>query len=194
MTIRKGHEWGISVDRPADLVGLASDAAVAAHVGDTPVSPTAGDLYLTLGAPDPNRSVMQRLEVDAIRVVLDEGTERWAIAHVIARRSWWRGPVVAAMNVGQIGSWQVSTRAHPNDGLADVVEVDARMSVRDRWAARRRLPSGAHVPHPHVATRRVASDRWDFARPTRVWVDGVDVGRARRVAIDVVPDRYTVHV
>lgn len=192
MTIRRGEEWGVPVQRPADLAVVDGDAALAAHDGG-PVAPASGDLHGTLGSPAADRPTMQRLDVDGLRVSLDGGAPRWAIAHVIARRSWWRGPIVAVMNVGRLGRWSVATRAHPNDGVADVLEVDPRMSLRDRWAAGRRLPSGAHVPHPRIATRRTAGDEWTFDRPLRVSIDGVEVGRARRLTIEVVADHFVVY-
>ncbi len=193
MTIRKGEAWGEPVPRPDGLVVLGSDAELAAWSGGAPVAPGAGDLFETLGAPPNDRAEMQRVAVDALRIVLDDSEEHWAIAHVVARRSWWWGPVIAAMNVGQIGTWQVVSRAHPNDGLVDVVEVDPSMTPRARWAARTRLPAGAHVPHPKIRTGRHRSYERRFDRPVRVWADGHCVGAARHLVIDVVADHYTVH-
>lgn len=193
MTIRRGEEWGVPVARPSELVVIEGDAPLAAHEGGRPVAPGAGDLYETLGAPPLDRPVVQRVEVDGIRVVLDGSIERWAIAHVVARRSWWRGPIVAAMNVSQLGAWTVAPRAHPNDGALDVVEAHETLSIRDRWAARARLPAGAHVPHPRIVVRRSERATWTFARPMRVWIDGVEVTRVRQLDVEVAPDRYTVH-
>jgi len=193
MTIRRGEEWGVPVDRPAELLVLGSDAQLAAHDGASPIAPGAGDLYETLGSPPLDRPVVQRVEVDGVRVVLDGAAERWAIAHVVARRSWWRGPVVAAMNVSQLGAWRVAPRAHPNDGLLDLIEAAPELPWRARWAARSRLPAGAHVPHPQITLRRAERASWTFGRPMRVWIDGVEIGRARQLDVEVVPDRYTVH-
>lgn len=193
MTIRRGEEWGVPVDRPADLLVLESDSLLAAHDDESPIAPGAGDLYETLGAPRLDRKVVQRVEVDGILVSLDGSAEHWAIAHVVARRSWWRGAVVAAMNVSQLGRWTVAPRAHPNDGLLDLVEAAPDLSWRARWAARSRLPAGTHIPHPQIAIRRTERASWTFDRPMRVWIDGVEIGRARQLDVEVVPDRYTVH-
>ena len=97
------------------------------------------------------------------------------------------------MNVDHLGEWDVAPRAHPGDGRADVVEVDASMGVRARWQARRRLPSGTHVPHPHVAARRVAEASWTFDRPRQLWVDGVRRGTVRSLRVVVEPDGAVVH-
>ena len=81
------------------------------------------------------------------------------------------------MNAEFIGEWDIAPRGHPNDGRAEVFDVDASMSVRERLAARRRLPTGTHVPHPKIRTRSIRSDVWQFERPLEVTVDGRRVGR-----------------
>lgn len=194
MTIRPGEEWGAAVDRPDDLVVLADDASLAAAVlaGRGPLSVSGGDLHRAVGSPQP-RPQMQRVDVDLIRATAD-GEEVVAVAHVVARRSWWRGPLVAVMNVDHVGDWNVAPRAHPNDGRLDVVEVDASMGVRQRWQARRRLPQGTHVPHPAISTRRATEAAWTFDPPLRLWVDGVDRGPVAELSVTVEPDAFTLHV
>lgn len=189
MTIRPGEHWGTEVARPADLVEVDADASLAARGGE-PTGLRGGDLYVSLGAPA-RRDPVQRLPIDGLRVTLD-GVDHDAVAHVVMRRSWWRGRVVAVMNVDHIGDWNVAPRAHPNDGRLDIVEVDAAMTVRDRWAARRRLAAGTHVPHPRIRTRRAEAERWEFDRPTSVWIDGVAAGSSRIVEVEIVPDRHLV--
>lgn len=171
---------------------MASSDREIAEASD-PVGLAGGDLFRSLGSPKP-RDPVQRLDIDGMHVVLDGVREFEAVAHVLARRSWWRGRIVAVMNVDHAGEWNVAPRAHPNDGQLDVVEVAPEMSIRHRWSARRRLPQGTHVPHPHVAVGRRTSDTWSFRRPHRVWIDGRLVGRATRMTVTVVPDRYVVHV
>jgi diacylglycerol kinase family enzyme len=97
------------------------------------------------------------------------------------------------MNAEFIGEWDVAPRGHPNDGRMEVFDVDASMTVRDRIAARRRLRTGTHVPHPRVSTRSVRRGAWSFARPLEVVVDGRRIGRASSLAIDVVPDAAIVY-
>ena len=50
------------------------------------------------------------------------------------------------------------------------------MTLRARWQARRRLPTGTHVPHPAIRTRRLREASWPFDPPLRLWVDGVAHG------------------
>lgn len=193
MTIRPGEPWGVEVARPDDLVEVPDDAGLAGRPG-VPTAVRGGDLFRALGAPQP-RDPMQRVEIDGIRVVIDD-VEVDGVAHVVMRRGrrrgWWRGPIVAVMNVEHLGVWNVAPRAHPNDGRLDIVEVRSEMSLRDRWTARRRLPGGTHVPHPHVSTSRSTAQSWRFERPIDVDVDGRRIGPAQRVEVEVVPDRYVV--
>ena len=195
MTIEKGQPWGTAARRPDDLLVVDSDAAVARSLIDAPHRPvgvSAGDLHRSLGSPAP-RTEMQRLPVDLLTCRFDGHTEV-ALAHVVMRSSWWRGALVAAMNVDHLGDWNVAPRAHPNDGRVDVVEVAPTMTVRERWQARGRLPSGTHLPHPAITTASVRERSWEFDQAVTVWVDGVRAGRARSVSVEVVPDAGTVYI
>jgi diacylglycerol kinase family enzyme len=117
-----------------------------------------------------------------------------AVAHVVARRGWWRGSLLAVMNADHVGDWNVAPRAHPNDGKVDAVEVAASMSLRHRWQARERLPQGTHVPHPSITVRTLTESAWTFERPMDVRIDGVAHGRATRLAVDVLADHFAIHV
>ncbi|HEX8804716.1 MAG TPA: hypothetical protein VF743_10990, partial [Acidimicrobiales bacterium] len=129
-----------------------------------------------------------RAPVDLGSVLVD-GRQHWFVAHLVARTSWWWGRVVAAMNAELLGDWDVAPRAHPGDGLLDVLDVAASMTVGDRLRARRRLRTGAHVPHPAVRQSRVAAVQVDLDRPASVWLDGERVATgARRLSIRLEPD------
>jgi diacylglycerol kinase family enzyme len=123
-----------------------------------------------------------RLTIDVFSVLLD-GSPNWFVSHLVARTSWWRGRIVAAMNAQWIGRWDVAPRSHPDDGLLDVFDAD--LSLDDRLKARRRLLTGTHVPHPGIAQRRVARLDLDLGRPTPVHLDGERVGRARSLTIEL---------
>lgn len=195
MTIRKGDAWGVPVARPADLVVAHGDAElarlVASDAGGT-YAVAAGDLFRTLGSPGPPGDIAQRLPIDVLEVETD-ASRHLAVAHVVLRRSWWRGPVVAVCNADHVGEWNVAPRAHPNDGRFDVVSVDPAMRIRERWEARRRLPTGTHVPHPSISTSTATEWTW-VGPPVRVWVDGVAVGRRTSVSIRLRVDAAAVHV
>jgi hypothetical protein len=196
VTIRRGSEWGTPIERPVDLVVAGSDAELASLVAsgtdDACLGVSGGDLHRSLGAPL-QRHDMRRLPVDVLHVELD-GRPILAVAHVVARRGWWRGPLLAAVNCDHIGTWNVAPRAHPNDGRFDVVEVDASMSIRSRLEARRRLPNGTHVPHPDISVSTADHRSWSFARPMRVWIDGIDCGRCRQLSVAIGPDHFTICV
>ena len=198
MTIRAGVEWGDSVARPDGLVVAGSDAELAALVAGgaaAPLAVAAGDLRRTLGAGThgPAVTTVQRVPLDVIRVRADD-VELLAVAHVVARRSWWRGRLIGVFNCEHLGAWDVAPRAHPNDGRVDVVEVDQEMRWRARLQAWRRLPSGTHVPHPAIRLSRRESASWEFPKALRLFVDGRARGRVRRLTVTVEPDAFHLHI
>lgn len=136
---------------------------------------------------------MQLLPLDLLHIVADR-KPLVAVAHVVVRRSWWHGPLLAICNVDQIGAWKVAPRAHPNDGKLDIVEVASTMRPRDRWMARSRLPQGSHVPHPKISVRAVADANWQFERPQGLWIDGVAIGRVTDLSVTIEPDAFELHV
>ena len=196
MTVKPGVDWGELVPIPADAVDIGSDADLAAALerGERrALRLRGGDLFKAVGAPSGATSV--KVPVDILRVHLDEH-EATAVAHVIARPAgllgWWRGSILCVMNVEHVGRADIAPRAHPNDGRFDVVEVAASMSWRDRRQAWRRLPTGTHVPHPDISTRRSRREDFSFDHPVAVRVDGIERGLVRSISISVVPDGATV--
>jgi diacylglycerol kinase family enzyme len=97
-----------------------------------------------------------------------------------------------AMNAEWLGEWKVAPRAHPGDGLLDVLDGD--LPLRERLRARRLARTGDHLPHPRLATARVRQHTVRFQRPVPVWLDGVRVGRARVIDLTVEPDALAVVV
>jgi len=183
---------------------VSTDAQAAAVVARARASGAAvpvvglvgGDLCLTLGGrgdPDRLRALdAPRLPVDVGWVRLDDGEELPFVAHVVARRWGWRGRFVVVMNAERIGSWKLAPRAHPGDGRVDV--LDGALPLDARLAARSRVRTGDHVPHPAIAERRVRSFDVDLGATLRVVIDGAAVGRARRLAVRVDPQALTVVV
>lgn len=201
MSVRKGEAWGRPGTLPPDGVLVDSDLAARRAVTEArratrPVPALGlldGDLARTCGASgraDRLRSPdAQTLPVDLGEVLVD-GALHFFVAHLVARRSWWRGPVVAAMNAQFLGDWDVAPRSHPGDGRVDLLRAD--LSLGDRWKARSRLRTGTHVPHPGISERRVKAVQLDLAPGTSVWLDGERIGEARALSIRVVPDALTV--
>ncbi len=208
MTIRPGEPWGRPVARPADLVVMRSDAELASalsHERRSPIGVGGGDLARTLGvtptsaASMATRATVNEYLIDLLHVRLDGADEAIVgCSHVVARSrwssGWWlRGRILVVMNAEFIGDWDIAPRGHPNDGRAEVVDVQPSMSVRERLAARRRLPTGTYVPHPRITTRSVRTGSWEFERPLDVVVDGRRVGRASALSVDVIADAAGVY-
>jgi hypothetical protein len=198
MPISKGEAWGEPGSLPPEGVVVASDpeaseALEGARRAGRPFPPlglTGGDLCRTLGG----RGALSTVVRCDVGEVLVDGRLRYFVAHVVVRgRTLWRGSAAAVMNAQYLGEWDVAPRSHPGDGKLDVVEVAPSMPVGDRWKARRRLPSGTHVPHPAITERRVAAIQLDVAG-RRVLVDGRPVGAATSLSIRVEPDALTVVV
>jgi hypothetical protein len=204
VTVRRGQPWGDVGPLPADAVRVRSDAELADLVmhsrsTDTELPSVAllgGDLMRAVGGTGDERRLagdVARMTVDIVRVTA-EGDTRWFVAHLVARRSWWRGELVAAMNAQHLGQWDVAPRSHPNDGRVDVVHVSATMPLRDRWRARSRAVHAAHVPHPDIQIRSTASTTLTFGRSLRLTLDGRPWTTSRSVELTVEPDALAVCV
>ena len=202
MTIEKGEPWGSPGTLPADGLVVRSDAEARAIVerarrAGEPVPALGllgGDLCRTVGgAGDETRlhsDEAVQLPVDLGAVLID-GRLHWFVAHLVARKRWWRGRVYVAMNAEFIGRWDVAPRGHPNDGRLDTFDVT--MSTGERLKARGRLPTGTHLPHPHIKERRVSAAQVEIDG-LDVWLDGERVGPAKSLSIRVEPDAFTVVV
>ena len=202
MTIRKGEDWGFDAPLPADGVIVATDAQARSVVEEhrranreiPPLGLLGGDLWKALGAPtggvDRLRSAAARTVPIDLGVAVVDGRMLWFVSHLFVKNSWWRGRVIAVMNTEFRGDWRVVSRAHPNDGVLDV--VDGNPGLGQRWLARRRLQSGDHLPHPQLQLSRVRSVQFELKSPTHVWLDGIDVGRASQVSLRVEEDALTV--
>jgi hypothetical protein len=170
VTISKGAEWGTAATLSADSPVVSSDAEVrtildAARRAGNPlpvVGLVGGDLWQAMGEPaggaERLRSERARQYSCDLGVVAFEGESHIFVAHMLARSRWWSGRVVAAMNSEFMGPWLVAPRAHPNDGLLDL--VDASVPRGQQWQARRRLGTGRHI----WRTIRVRSTRADSGR------------------------------
>jgi len=201
VTIEKGQAWGRAAPLSADGVVVRTDAEARAVVerarrAGAPIPPLGllgGDLCRTLGG----RGDEARLRSDdamtfAVDVgsVLVDGKLHWFVAHLVARRSWWHGRILVAMNAQWLGDWDLGPRSHPNDGLLDCSDAD--LALGDRLKARRRLPLGTHLPHPGIVTTRADAMQFDLDPPLTVRLDGEPVGTARHLSVRVEPDALTV--
>ncbi len=202
MPISKGEPWGVELDAaPTDTVTCADDAALAAAVwsarnkatpgvgGSAPLFRIEdGDTLRTIGGPGSGRLA---LSMDVCQVMLGNRPDPIPmVAHVIARRRWWRGDAAAVMNAAWLGEWYLGPKAHPNDGLVDV--TSGSLGVRDRFEAKRRAPAGGHLPHPNLRVERRSEWSHTFESPLEVFIDGVSHGRHPAISVLVHADAFTL--
>jgi hypothetical protein len=208
VTIRPGDAWGTRVPPPDGLRTAGSDAEfLRLTLGPerAPVRLVGGDMARTLGvvgnggaAGRSSDGTVLQVPLDVLEVTSDDGVAV-ACAHVVAkpplrRGGWWAGPLVAVMNAQFHGHWDVAPRGHPNDGRVEVLEIGEGMSLRARWAVRRRLPLGTHLPHPAIGSRSVRESTFEFSRPMVLHVDGERLASVRSMSVRVRPDAVLAYV
>ena len=131
MPVRPGEAWGSDGVLPPDGVVVRTDAEARAVVEGArrdgreipALGLLGGDLCRTLGGTGDERRLREGgvlAEVD-LGAVLVDGRLHWFVAHLVARRGWLRGPIVAVMNAQFLGEWDVAPRAHPGDGKLDLL-------------------------------------------------------------------------
>ena len=198
MTIQKGAAWGTHGTAPADLLVADDEAALARAVADGArhVALRDGDLLPALGLGDANPPRAGEpallLPCDALRVQLDDAPPLTAVSTVVVG-----GPLrprLVATSGGFVGRANVAPRAHPNDGVLDVLVVSSGMPLRQWLAARRRMRLGDHLPHPNLEMRRDATHDMSFDSAQLVRIDCTKRGRARRVRIETLPDAFVLCV
>jgi hypothetical protein len=200
MTIRRFAEWGKLIPQPKVIEICNSDTQIAkvatkfrSSGSQIPhVFAAAGSLAISLGnALTMPNSEVRELPIDLLHISYstDDGAQRNSIAanSVLMRNRLWTGQIVAVTNSGYLGNWEIAPRAHPNDGVFDVVEVNADMSWRQRLIARHRLPRGTHMPHPSVGIRQCNSESWIFAKPIGLYLDDEFVERTMHVDVTIEP-------
>lgn len=201
MTISKGQPWGEPGPLGPNGIVVESDAQGARAIADArkrgaplpELGLLGGDLCRTLGGSGSRDRLVgneaRRYPID-LGIAIVDGKEMVFLAHAVARRRMWRGPIVVAMNAQHIGTWDLGPKSHPNDGLLDITQ--ANLSLGERLAARKRLPTGTHVPHPAISTRRCGEFEISFARRQPIYLDKIAVARCQTLQLRVIPDAITV--
>jgi len=221
--IRKGEPWERPASGPPDAIVNGADADLAAAVRNHPgarvgFDPEPGsDLALALGlgwgAADRVPGSLE-LPIDGLRVTAD-GTEHFAVNMVVLGtppdrlgalssrigttvtidgRPSYEGKATSVLvaNGQYLRGADAVPRGHPGDGR---LEVQAYCpSVAEARAMRDRLATGTHVPHPRIAQATGRRIEIEFARPARLELDGVELGRATVVVVEVVPEAFTLVV
>jgi hypothetical protein len=198
--ITRGEQWGIPSTRVEGDILVNGDLELAVSSTDCRLIVTGGDIAHSLGDPPPPGmgSNCTEVPIDALRVslTLKSGSTRTQIAasHVMIG-TWLRGRFVCVSNGGFIGPWNVSPRAHPNDGFLDLMSVDSSMGLQQRLLARKRSVLGTHTPHPLVETSRTRSIEFSsLSRSEPLCVDGQKIRSWACVQVEIVPDYWRLLV
>lgn len=182
MTIEKGSEWGGLVAEKID--------------GIDPVGDLARDLGVSTVASHPGP--WRRLPLDVIRVEAQTAdgacstltTVQWLRCGGLFRR---RLSIISSTSF--VGGRRLFSRAHPNDGRLDWLEILPTMTARQRLAFWRRTRVETHLPHPQVRTGAGTSYEATFDRPTTIiTAEGDRLKRVVRVEARLIPDGSCTHI
>jgi len=197
MTIRKFGSFGTSVSRPPMLNVLRSDLEIAQHYvsGDiaAPCTLTNGTIAQSLGISseisidDPlHDQQMTLVNIDLLQIDYRTTTStnlssnsctstssRVVVAGTLVIQHRTRlSTCLILSNSGILHARDVLPRAHPNDGFVDVLEVDPKISTRQRAIAWHRSATGSHLPHPDIRVSRSIDFQWSGS-PAQMIADGV---------------------
>jgi len=209
MTIRKGDLWGEPCSAPIGLPEFATERDLGGNIRTNGTIPEAvlksGTLNQALGVSTATTDRGQiKVMIDLIKVEYTghDGCDRNDIAVgsvLIGRRSWLGGLYIVS-NCGYLGTREVLSKAHPNDGVMDVLAVRSSMPFMQRLQALRKIRTSSHLPHPDISTKQTERFSWpivgDEARSkgARLVIDGESLGLVKSVRMQVIPDAITLYV
>ena len=209
MTIRKGEQWGEPCTAPIGLPEFATERDLGFHVRGNGIILEAilksGTLIQALGivAPTPDRERIKVL-IDLIKVTYTDlyGRDRddIAVGSVLIGRRSWLGDLCIVSNCGYLGTRELLPKAHPNDGVMDVLTVSSLMPFMQRLQAWRRIPTSSHLPHPDISTKQIERFCWPLEgnesplKRSRLVIDGEALGLVKSVRMQVIPDAITLYV
>ena len=197
MGVNRNEDWGALGMVPEDAQIAASNADLLKLLGDlnsaSVVILTGGDLCRTLGGrgracPGGEATLV---DIDVGEALVDGRLHRF-VSHFVVRPSRHPGRWWVAANAAHRGRWNLAPRAHPGDGLLDV--LDASLSWAEVPAAWRRLGLGVHVPHPGIREERTTATQVSFDRSARAWLDGRPIGGVDRLSLRVQPGALRVAI
>ena len=204
MTIEKGKEWGTSIVVPKGVISISRDSDLASQSRNTLCQLTAGELWRTLGEPVSRQTGEEAtvVPIDALEVSVVEAhhtTVMMAVSNVQIGRLFsltqlvHQQRFVVVTNCGLVDDFNVAPRAHPNDGLFDVVAFSPRMSLMQRVLSRQRLRTGTHVPHPDISVTRLSEfEVFRTGARESLLIDSVPVRDWYSLSIRILPDYWRV--
>ena len=198
--ITRGELWGVPTTRTQTDVVVNGDLELASSSTDNRLILNGGDIAHSLGDPQAPAigASCTEVPIDALRLVitLTNGStvSRIAASHVMIGH-WLRGRLICVSNSGFIGTKNVSPRAHPNDGLFDVMTLHSSMAIQQRFRARQKSFLGTHAPHPLVETSRARTIEFaSTSRSENLCVDGCRIRSWTAIQIEIVPDYWRLLV
>lgn len=217
MTISKHGSYGIPVSRPPKLNVLQSDREIAQHYvfghTATPCTVKHGSIAQSLGISseisidDPLHDPLHDQQMTLVNIDLlqidyrttamsnakSSTSSRIVVAGTIAIQHRSRlSTCLILSNSGFLGNRDVLPRAHPNDGFVDVLEVDPKITLRQRAIAWRRSAIGSHLPHPSFRVSRSIDFQWSGG-PAHMIADGVTYKGVVWLHCTVLADAMKLH-
>ena len=214
--LRSGDPWGIPTDEAPDLTITGTDADLAAAVAGCPAPPlvawtptTDSDLARAVGrAPGTDPSAGTAGSMDSLATDLGPALNALVWGASPARLSWWdravrvratldgrciwqgRATTVVVANGEFVDGVPIAPKAHPGDGLLDVVVVGLTRGPRRRFRERLRL--GDHLPHPGITTGRGRTLHLVADRPLPVHLDLVAGPSRSELTVRIESDSWRV--
>jgi len=198
--ITRGELWGVPTTRTQADVVVHGDLELASSSTDNRLILNGGDIAHSLGDPQAPAigASCTEVPIDALRlmITLTNGStiSQIAASHVMIGH-WLRGRLICVSNSGFIGTKNVSPRAHPNDGLFDVLTLHSSMGIQQRFRARQKSILGTHTPHPLVETSRARTIEFlPLFHSETLRIDGRRIRSWGSIHIEIVPDYWRLLV
>lgn len=209
MTIRKGEQWGTVCSTPVGLIEFVDERALGKYFRDGGIVSEAilksGTLIQALGASSSSHDRESiKVEIDLIKVQYtdkdDHEHKDFAVGSLVIGKRTWLGEISIVSNSGYLGRREVLPKAHPNDGVFDLLVIQRGMQLFQRWLALRRIQTSSHLPHPDMSTKQLA----DFSWPTqgsnaastrcRLVIDGENLGLVTAVKMQAITDAICLYI
>ena len=153
-----------------------------------------GDLYRITGQSSSTLLVpIDLIEISFTSTGASSHTHAVAISWVALGRWWSRSEVHVLSNTGLVDGREWFARSHPNDARVEHASISAKMDVRQRFMARRRIARGLHFAHPQIVTETVTTWKWS-GPATQLVIDGQARGAVTQIEVSVRPDAQWIYV
>ena len=213
--LRSGDSWGTPTDRSADLVVRGSDAELAAVLVHqerplvawfpTPESDLARSIGLGGAGPSGTgfagpMDLVRSSAGDAVNAII-WGTPPqrlwWGspaeLVHItVNNRLVWEAPATSVViaNGDFVHGQPIAPRAHPGDGVLDLIIVGVPRHQRRLF--RTRLRMGEHLGHPGIRSARGHKVVLKSGRTAPVWLDGIRAESSADLEAHLESDRWAV--